>query len=86
MTDNPVIDLAELDKKLKPRKTDNRPALVMVDETKGYVPGNVVVICKRAERMLKLCSPEQRLAVLRAAQRKLEGNAQRPAGERSPLT
>jgi hypothetical protein len=68
MTNPRTIDTAALDRRLKSRKTDNRPALVMVDETKGYVPGNVMVISKRAERMLKLCSPEQRAAVMRVFQ------------------
>jgi hypothetical protein len=60
----PTVDLAALGKQLPALPDDNQPAIVEVIKGGGYVKGNTVVVSKRAERILDLCTPEQRAAVM----------------------
>jgi len=39
-----------------PKPTDhNAPELMRIDGAKGYVPGNVVIICRAAAKLMEFC-------------------------------
>jgi hypothetical protein len=59
-----IVDLAKLAKRLAPLPDDNEPALVRIDEARGFTKDNVIVLSKRAERALELCTPAERVAVM----------------------